>query len=1027
MIRLRLLAAWALAANAAFLSAADKPTAKQAPVVADPDWIWLEKTAGPAAPEKIYFRKDFTIDREVTSAKLYATGDDGLTVYIDGREAIKHDAWQSPQYKEVGTLLTQTKGSAAGRHVIAVEGRNDGRSAGAVLVKLVVEQGRKEIVVATDASWKASRTLQGGWNTQGFTTVGQWSPAKVLAPLGGGPWRSVNALSLAKASNLKDPTATRPEAMKIAKGFQVELLHTVPKDVEGSWVSMCVDPQGRLIVCDQYGGLFRVTPPALGEKTVPKIEKIEVDIGEAQGLLWAFDALYVVVNKGGKYDSGLYRVTDTNQDDKLDKVVQLRKINGGGEHGPHAVLLSPDGKSLHIVCGNGTKMMDPLDDSRVPKLWGEDHLLPRMPDGRGFMRGVLGPGGCIYKIDPEGKRWELVATGFRNEYDAAFNRDGELFAYDADMEWDLNTPWYRPTRVNHAISGAEFGWRNGAGKWPANYADSFGAVVNVGPGSPTGVVFGYGAKFPAKYQEALYICDWSYGKLYAVHMEPVGATYTAQLEEFITGTPLPLTDLVVNPKDGALYFAIGGRKTQSGLYRVTYVGDESTAPSTPAPDKFVEARELRHKLESLHKPDATAVASAWPYLGHADRAIRFAARTAVEHQPPAEWQEKALAEKDPAAAIYALLALTRAAATDPFHRKPTDPTPSPELGAKILTALEAVDFAGLSQAQKLDYVRVFHVLFNRFGKPDEAAVKRTIAWMEKAVPAESPELNVLLCNVLVYLEAPSAAAKTMALLESAPTQEEQIDYARALRVLKTGWTPDLRKAYFAWCLKAMSYRGGASFGLFVQNIKNDAVATLTESEKESLKELLEAKPESTVPMIVAKPRPVVKEYKFDELLALTQDGLKGRDFDRGRQLFGAANCFACHRFDNAGGAVGPDLSGLAGRFSSRDILESIVDPSKVISDQYAAVTIVTTDGRTITGRIINLAGDSMMINTNMLDPNAIEGVDRKQIEEQGPSKLSMMPTGLLNTLKEDEILDLMAYLLSRGDRNNPMFQKSGAQ
>lgn len=74
------------------------------------------------------------------------------------------------------------------------------------------------------------------------------------------------------------------------------------------------------------------------------------------------------------------------------------------------------------------------------------------------MRGVLGPGGCIYKIDPEGKRWELIATGFRNQYDATFNRDGELFAYDADMEWDLNTPWYRPTHsMNHAISGAEFG------------------------------------------------------------------------------------------------------------------------------------------------------------------------------------------------------------------------------------------------------------------------------------------------------------------------------------------------------------------------------------------------------------------------------------------------------------------------------------------------------------------------------------------------------------------------------------------
>jgi putative heme-binding domain-containing protein len=993
---------------------------------AEPQWIWLDKAAGAAAPERVYFRKEFTLDREIASAKLYATGDDGLTVFIDGREAIKHDQWQSPQFKEVGTLLAKVNGSAAGKHVIAVEGRNDGRSAGAVLVKLVIEAGRKETTIATDGTWLGARKLADGWNAAEFAKTDDWQPAKVLAPLGGGPWKNITAQRLASASNLKDPTATRPEAMKVAKGFKAELLYTVPKDVEGSWVSMCVDPQGRLIVCDQYGGLFRVVVPAIGTTDKPQIEKIEVDLGEAQGLLWAFDALYVVVNRGGKYESGLYRVTDTNADDKLDKVEQLRKINGGGEHGPHAVLLSPDGKSLHVVCGNGTKMMEPLDDSRVPKLWGEDHLLPRMPDGRGFMRGVMGPGGCIYKIDPDGKRWELVATGFRNQYDAAFNRDGELFSYDADMEWDLNTPWYRPTRVNHAISGAEFGWRNGAGKWPAYYADSFGAVANVGPGSPTGIAFGYGAKFPAKYQDALYICDWSYGKLYAVHMTAVGGTYTGQLEEFITGTPLPLTDLVVNPKDGAMYFAIGGRKTQSGLYRVTYVGDESTAPSVPPPDAFVEARKLRHTLESLHKPDPTAVASTWPYLGHADRAIRFAARTALEHQPPAEWQEKALAERDAATAIPALLALTRATAICPFHRKPGDPTPSPELGAKILGALEKIDFAGLSHSQKLDFVRTCHVLFNRYGKPDEAAAQRVVARFEKLVPAESPELSVDICNVLVYLEAPSAAAQTMALLESAPTQEEQIDYARALRVLKTGWTPELRKAYFEWCLKAQSYRGGASFALFVQNIKNDAVATLTDAEKESLKELLEAKPESTVPVIVAKPRPVVKEYKFEELLALTQNGLTGRDFDRGRQMFGAANCFACHRFDNAGGAVGPDLSGLAGRFGVRDILESIVDPSKVISDQYAAVTIVTADGRTITGRIINLAGDSMMINTNMLDPNAIEGVDRKQIEEQTISKLSMMPTGLLNTLKEDEILDLMAYLLSRGDRNSPMFQKANA-
>ncbi|MCH2601028.1 MAG: hypothetical protein MKZ94_16575, partial [Pirellulales bacterium] len=67
-------------------------------------------------------------------------------------------------------------------------------------------------------------------------------------------------------------------------------------------------------------------------------------------------------------------------------------------------------------------------------------------------------------MDPEGNNWELLATGFRNQFDAAFDNEGDVFAYDADMEWDVNTPWYRPTRICHVVSGAEFGWRNGSGK-----------------------------------------------------------------------------------------------------------------------------------------------------------------------------------------------------------------------------------------------------------------------------------------------------------------------------------------------------------------------------------------------------------------------------------------------------------------------------------------------------------------------------------------------------------------------------------
>jgi putative heme-binding domain-containing protein len=816
-------------------------------------------------------------------------------------------------------------------------------------------------------------------------------------------------------------TANAAANLRVAKDFKADLLYNVPKEEQGSWVAMCVDPQGRLIVSDQYGKLYRLTLPLLDSTEAPRIEIIEAEIGAAQGLLYAFDSLYVMVNEERFQGRGLYRLRDTNGDDRYDEIKLLRKLQGGGEHGPHAILLSPDKKSLHVIIGNQTKLTD-IEASRVPLIWGEDHLIKRLWDGNGFMKGVLAPGGWIAKVDPEGKSWELIANGFRNEYDAAFNRDGELFAYDADMEWDINTPWYRPTRVNHVISGADFGWRSGANKFPAYYIDTVGAVTNIGPGSPTGVTFGYGAKFPAKYQEALFICDWSFGKLYAIHLTPSGATYTAAIEEFITGQPLALTDLVINPKDGAMYFAVGGRRTQSALYRVTYTGGESTAPAK-SDRKFARDREKRHALEAFHgRRDPRALKEAWPYLAEKDRALRFAARIALEWQDASEWRERALAEKNPRAAIAALVALSRVSSRDEAHRKDADPKPDPALQGRILAALDRIDWNKLEEQDRLDLLRAHALAFTRLGNPDAATRERLIAKFEPLYPAKSANLNAELAPMLVYLEAPSAASRLVTALRAAPTQEEQIDLARALRVLKTGWTRPLREEYFRWFLRAANFKGGSSLRGFLRDIKADAVENLSEGDQLALKEILETKPETVSPLAALTAQDVVKNYTVDDLAPIVEKGVKSqRDFERGRQLFGQAGCAACHRFDNEGASVGPDLTNVSGRFSARDLLESIIQPSKEISDQYGAIKIKKKDGDMVVGRVGNLNGDNLLVIENMFAPNDFTTVKRGQIESITASEVSMMPEGLLNYFNEEEILDMMAYLLSRGDRQNKMF------
>lgn len=807
--------------------------------------------------------------------------------------------------------------------------------------------------------------------------------------------------------------ATPVKDIKVVKGFQVERLYNVPEKTQGSWVSMAVDPKGRLIVCDQYGKLHRVTPPHLGTTDGLKVEPINVDIGEAQGLLWAFDSLYVMVNTGGKYKSGLYRVRDTDGDDVLDSVKTLRLLDGRAEHGPHAVVPSPDGKSLYVVCGNRTKVTE-YSSSRVPRVWDEDLILPRVY-GRGFMKGTPAPGGWIAKIDPEGKNWELIATGFRNEYDAAFNLAGDLFTYDADMEWDMNTPWYRPTRVCQVVSGAEFGWRNGAGKWPAYYPDSVPAVLNIGPGSPTGVTFGYGAKFPAKYQNAYFACDWSYGKLYAVHLTPSGASYKGVAEEFLTGVPLPLTDIVINPTDGAMYFAIGGRRTTSGLYRVTYTGKESTKAVTEVmyPDRETEqAHAKRRELESMHRRvSQNAIGKIWPSLNSENRFIRFAARVALEHQDVSWWQERALSAKKPWEVLTAMIALSRLGEGE-------------GLQTKILNALNQLDWKSLNSQQKVALLRAYQLALVRQGEVNEDTRLALIERLDRWFPSNRQSLNAELLQLLVYLQSPSAAEKGVTLLENAPTQEEQIHYAKSLRMLKTGWTMPLRKRYFRWFQQAMSYRGGASFTLFVEDILNGASAHLSAKEKQELKPFLDIKPETGNVVENSPPRKVVKKWTLAELEPMVKQGLSHRNFQSGRKLFGEAKCFACHRFDNQGGAIGPDLTALSGRFNVHDLLESVTDPSKTISDQYAAVTIATSDGEVVTGRIVNLKGNSLMINTNMLDPNAQVTVERDNIEEMKTSDKSMMPPGLLDTFTKEEILDLMAYLLSRGNPDHQMFQKN---
>ena len=811
------------------------------------------------------------------------------------------------------------------------------------------------------------------------------------------------------------PRALPPTDIKAHEEFEVKLVYSVPKGEQGSWISLTTDHRGRLIASNENGSIFRLTLDDEGH--LEKVETLDVPRAAAHGLLFAYDSLYVSVNRrppNETFPNGIYRYRDTDGDDHFEEFLLLKELHGAGEHGPHGLRLGPDGL-IYVVAGNATKLPRPIDPQSPHRNWADDLLITPPSENRSL------PGGWVARTDRNGESWQLICGGLRNSYDIDFNLDGELFTSDADSESDIGTGWYRPTRVNHIISAAEFGWRYDSGewahhgKWPAHYPDSLGSVVDFGVGSPTGITFGTGAKFPTKYQRALFSGNWAGGRIYAVFMQPNGSSYTATFETFISGKPLPVTDIVIN-NDGAMYFITGGRSAQTGLYRVRYVGSEPTAPADPVNDPLAgKARQHRRHLESYHgKQNPMAIDSAWPYLASTDRALRYAARIAIEHQRVELWQDRALAEQRPVPSIEALLALTRSGDSS--------------LQGAVIECLNKLPLFQLSEEQMLAALRVYALALVRLTNSDSANSDSVMRRLRPFFPGLSEATNQDLCRLLVYLRDPEVIDASLQQLRIATTQGSQMYYTFALSDLKQGWTLDQRRSFFNWLnLADQNYLSGAGelerpelddrFTKLIGECRDRVVEQLDTEERFALMDVIEDHHRTNVSQRASTRRPIFN-WQMADLIPDLQRLEAGRSLKSGKQAYLATQCDKCHRFGSDGsGTTGPDLTGVGNRFTPFYLLESLLLPSKVIPDTFQNSMITTDDGRVITGRIINDDGQTLAVRTHPF-ARELTHILVAKIEHQTPAPISEMPQGLINVLTKDEILDLIHYLRSGNDLKN---------
>ena len=807
---------------------------------------------------------------------------------------------------------------------------------------------------------------------------------------------------------------------KVSAGFKLEKIYDVKKE-EGSWVALTEDGRGRLIAADQYGKLYRVTSaPLFGGET--KVEPLSIALGGAHGLLWHQGILYVSVNENSQVypvKVGVWMVKETA--DGWETPVLIKPVDAGGEHGIHSLVLSPDQQWVYLVAGNHSRTPE-VEDSFPAKVWDEDQLLIRNPDGNGHAANIMAPGGWIARFKLDGSHWQLVTVGNRNTFDIAFHDSGELISYDADMEWDFGMPWYRPTRLNHAVPGAEMGWRNGSGKWPEYYEDSVGSMLNIGPGSPTGLLAGRGFRAPAKYQQAIYVFDWTFATIYAVTLKPNGASFDANKEEFVAGAGLPLTDGII-AKDGAMYFTTGGRRTASALWRVSYVGSEST---TPASGNFpnVASRDMLAKYTT--SPKTANIEDVWNFLGSEDRKLRFMARAALERFPDTSWGTRLAGEKNPWRIIIGGMALARLDAK--AHR------------SLVLGSLDRIEWSKLSTHQKLNWLRTVGLLFIRGGEPTDVEKSKVLAKIDADYPSDQRFLNYELARLLCYLQAPGVVARTLDIMDKEPAPElepwaelisrnaqyggdvrkvmedhpptAQIHYLYCLRAVKGPWQAGDRERAFEWFRGVEGSKGGNSFANFIKKIREQVYENCTDEEKRIFASEAKAPTQhlmADLPKITGPGR----AWTVDEVVKLAESGLEGRDKNKGEDMYRASLCAACHRFGPLGGAQGPDLSNLAGRFTVRDLAESIIEPSKAISDQYGFHEFTTNDGKIVVGKRLEEMDEILILSSNPFDYSQKIELKRADIKSTKLSEVSPMPAAMINRLNSDELKDLLAYMLGK--------------
>ncbi|MDP6447887.1 MAG: c-type cytochrome, partial [Pirellulaceae bacterium] len=383
----------------------------------------------------------------------------------------------------------------------------------------------------------------------------------------------------------------------------------------------------------------------------------------------------------------------------------------------------------------------------------------------------------------------------------------------------------------------------------------------------------------------------------------------------------------------------------------------------------------------------------WRALDRPERSIRYAARSGLERQPLDSWRERAYVEKRTWAKLESHLALAR-------HIAGAEQ-------AQLLDSLDSLQWSDLTLDQQQALLRIYGALIERHGTPPPKWAIRLADKLSGCYPNSDDHLNRELATLLYSLHArreiPKLHLRTIDILARCSTLMQQIHYIRLIAVAGVDQLTEHEQQRMRDSLDLYELRA----------IATRRYATQSQEFQALMRDLRIPLPESTD----AAERPVVRTWATADLQSLLEPtALDGADLDNGKKVFRAARCANCHRLGSTGGVLGPQLNGLSGRYTRQVVLESIVEPDKVVSDQFRQTSFRLTNGKTVTGQIVNLNRGAYSVQVDPFRPFGRTDIKETDIEEIAPAKTSLMPSGLLNTFSHSEIRDLVAFLLATTSR-----------